>query len=90
MENTEKPSQARVSDIVERKELFNVEAEQAVLGTIILNNEYLNRVAEFLRPEHFYEPAHQKIYEQIHHNVEAIQIVANQITLKQFFENEHS
>ena len=34
-----------------RKELFNIEAEQAVLGTIILNNEYLNRVSEFLREE---------------------------------------
>ena len=31
-----------------RKELYNIEAEQAILGTIILNNEYLNRVSEFL------------------------------------------
>lgn len=71
-----------------RRELFNVEAEQAVLGTIILNNEYLNRVIEFLRSEHFYEPAHQKIFAQILHNVEHVHIVANQITLKQFFESE--
>ncbi len=48
-----------------RKELFNIEAEQSVLGTIILNNEYLNRVIEFLVPEYFYEPAHQKIFAQI-------------------------
>jgi replicative DNA helicase len=73
-----------------RKELFNLEAEQAVLGTIILNNEYLNRVGEFLREEHFYEPAHQKIYAQILHNVEKVNIVANQITLKQFFESDTS
>ncbi len=73
-----------------RKELFNIEAEQAVLGTIILNNEYLNRVSEFLREEHFYEPAHQKIYAQIIHNVEKVNIVANQITLKQFFESDES
>jgi replicative DNA helicase len=71
-----------------RKELFNIEAEQAVLGTIILNNHYLSRVADFLLPEHFYEPAHQKIYSQIIHNVEKVNIVANQITLKQFFEDE--
>ncbi|MFM8186136.1 MAG: DnaB-like helicase N-terminal domain-containing protein, partial [Alphaproteobacteria bacterium] len=45
-----------------RVDLSNVEAEQSVLGTIILNNEYLARVLEFLLPEHFYEPAHQKIY----------------------------
>jgi replicative DNA helicase len=71
-----------------RKELFNLEAEQAVLGTIILNNEYLNRVSEFLTPEHFYEPAHQKIFSQIIHNVEKVNIIANQVTLKQFFEME--
>lgn len=73
-----------------RKELFNIEAEQAVLGTIILNNEYLNRVSEFLREEHFYEPAHQKIYAQIIHNIEKVNIVANQVTLKQFFESDQT
>jgi len=73
-----------------RKELYNSEAEQIILGTIILNNEYLNRVSEFLLPEHFYEPAHRKVYEQILHNIEKTNIVANQVTLKQFFENEQS
>jgi replicative DNA helicase len=73
-----------------RKELFNIEAEQAVLGTIILNNNYLTRVADFLNVEHFYDPAHQKIYSQIIHNVEKINIIANQVTLKQFFENDVS
>ena len=71
-----------------RKELYNPEAEQIILGTIILNNEYLNRVSEFLLPEHFYEPAHQKIYSQILHNIEKVNITANQVTLKQFFESE--
>jgi replicative DNA helicase len=71
-------------------ELSNLEAEQSLLGTIILNNEYLSRVLEFLLPEHFYEPAHQKIYTQIIHNVEKVSIVANQITLKQFFENDEN
>lgn len=78
------------SEIIAKKELFNLEAEQAVLGTIILNNEYLNRVSEFLREEHFYEPAHQKIYTQIIHNIEKVNIVANQVTLKQFFESDQS
>ncbi len=73
-----------------RKELFNSEAEQIILGTIILNNEYLNRVSEFLLPEHFYEPAHQKIYAQIIYNVEKSNMVANQVTLKQFFDSEQS
>ena len=73
-----------------RKELYNPEAEQIILGTIILNNEYLNRVSEFLLPEHFYEPAHQKIYSQIVHNIEKVNITANQVTLKQFFESDES
>lgn len=73
-----------------RTELSNIAAEQAILGTIILNNEYLGRVSEFLLPEHFYEPAHQKIYEQILHNVEKSNIVANQVTLKQFCESEQA
>jgi replicative DNA helicase len=73
-----------------KTELSNLEAEQSLLGTIILNNEYLSRVLEFLLPEHFYEPAHQKIYTQIIHNVEKVSIVANQITLKQFFENDEN
>lgn len=72
----------------ETRELSNIEAEQAVLGTIILNNEYLNRVSEFLREEHFYEPAHGRIYGQIIQNIEGANIVANQVTLKQFFEND--
>lgn len=82
--------QNKLADDLIRKELFNIEAEQAILGTIILNNEYLNRVIEFLRVEYFYEPAHQKIYSQILHNIEKVNIVANQVTLKQFFESDVS
>ena len=77
-----------MTEVETRKELYNIEAEQAVLGTIILNNEYLNRVSEFLREEHFYEPAHGKIYAQILHNVEKVNIIANQVTLKQFFDSD--
>jgi replicative DNA helicase len=43
----------------------NVEAEQMLIGAVLVNNETMNRVAEFLRPEHFYEPIHQKIYRAI-------------------------
>jgi replicative DNA helicase len=41
----------------------NVEAEQALLGAILVNNEAFYRVADFLEPEHFYEPIHREIYE---------------------------
>lgn len=76
------------SEEIVRHELYNLDAECAVLGTIILNNEYLDRVLDFLHPEHFYDPANRKIYEQIIHHVEKASIVANQITLKNFFDSE--
>jgi replicative DNA helicase len=41
----------------------NVEAEQALLGAILVNNEAFYRVSDFLAPEHFYEPIHREIYE---------------------------
>jgi replicative DNA helicase len=41
----------------------NVEAEQALLGAILVNNEAFYRVSDFLLPEHFYEPIHRTIYE---------------------------
>ncbi len=41
----------------------NIEAEQALLGAILVNNEAFYRVSDFLGPEHFYEPIHREIYE---------------------------
>src|ERR1700749_3975032 len=41
----------------------NIEAEQALLGAILVNNEAFYRVSDFLQPEHFYEPVHRAIYE---------------------------
>ena len=40
----------------------NVEAEQALLGAILVNNEAFYRVSDFLEPEHFFEPVHRRIY----------------------------
>ncbi|MGV2333184.1 MAG UNVERIFIED_CONTAM: replicative DNA helicase [Planctomycetaceae bacterium] len=44
---------------------YNIQAEQRLLGSILVNNEHLNKVSEFLRPEHFYEPVNQKIFSSI-------------------------
>src|SRR5436853_6700276 len=41
----------------------NIEAEQSLLGAILINNEALYRVSDFLKPEHFFEKIHQGIYE---------------------------
>lgn len=40
----------------------NLEAEQAVLAAVLMNNRALERVSEFLKPGHFTHPAHQEIY----------------------------
>ncbi|NGP18956.1 replicative DNA helicase [Devosia aurantiaca] len=41
----------------------NVDVEQALLGAILINNDAFYRVADFLMPEHFYEPIHREIFE---------------------------
>lgn len=72
---------------LERPNLFNIEAEQSVLGTIILNNDYLGKVNDILKSEDFYEFAHQKIYDYIIQTTLRSNLVADSITLKTFFEN---
>ena len=86
--DTEKESTALTSHLLEKKELANFEIEQVVIGSIITNNSYYERVSEFLQPQHFYYPAHQAIYEKIVANLEKSQ-VANQMTLKQFCIDNH-
>ena len=39
----------------------NIEAEQALLGAILINNEAFYRVSDFLKAEHFFEPIHSQI-----------------------------
>jgi replicative DNA helicase len=41
----------------------NVEAEEFVLGAILLDNQALNKVLEILSPSAWYRPAHQKIFQ---------------------------
>src|ERR1700761_4849919 len=48
---------------LERSPPHNFEAEQALLGAILMSNRSLERVSEFLRPEHFADPVHGRIYD---------------------------
>ncbi|MGE3992057.1 replicative DNA helicase [Pseudorhodoplanes sp.] len=61
----------------------NIEAEQALLGAILVNNEAFYRVSDFLEARHFYEPVHQKIFELSSQLVRAGK-VASPVTLKTF------
>src|SRR5438094_7720054 len=61
----------------------NIEAEQALLGAILVNNEAFYRVSDFLEPAHFFEPIHQKIFELASSLIRAGK-VASPVTLKTF------
>ncbi len=63
----------------------NIEAEQALLGAILVNNEAFYRVSDFLNPEHFFEPIHQKIYQLARDLVRAGK-TATPVTLKTFLD----
>ncbi|MEQ1755093.1 MAG: replicative DNA helicase [Micropepsaceae bacterium] len=63
---------------------FDVEAEQALLGAILINNDAFERVSSFILPEHFYEPLHQRIYEAIGRVVRKGQL-ASPVTLRPYF-----
>src|SRR5438874_5645242 len=61
----------------------NIEAEQALLGAVLVNNEAFYRVSDFLEPVHFFEPIHQKIFELASSLIRAGK-VASPVTLKTF------
>src|SRR5437588_2276321 len=65
----------------------NVEAEQALLGAILINNAAHGRVSEFLLPEHFGNAVHGRIYAAIAKLIERGQI-ANAVTLKNLFDQD--
>jgi replicative DNA helicase len=61
----------------------NIEAEQSLLGAILVNNEALYRVSDFLEPLHFFEPIHQQIYD-IARSLIRTGKLASPVTLKTF------
>ena len=42
----------------------NIEAEQQLLGAILTNNEVYDRISSVVRPEHFFDPVHQRLFER--------------------------
>jgi replicative DNA helicase len=65
----------------------NTEAEQALLGAMLINNAAYHRVAEFLLPEHFGNAVHGRIYAAIARLIERGQI-ADPVTLKNLFDQD--
>ncbi len=61
----------------------NIEAEQALLGAVLVNNEAFYRVSDFLEPKHFLEGIHQRIFELMSGLIRAGKL-ATPVTLKTF------
>ena len=66
----------------------NLEAEQALLGSILVNNDIIDEISNIIKPSSFYDPAHTKIYEVIE-ILNNKGMVANPITLKTYFEKDN-
>ena len=63
----------------------NIEAEQALLGAILVNNEAFDRVTGFLEAHHFFDPLHGQIFDTIV-KLQAAAKPATPVTLRTFFE----
>jgi replicative DNA helicase len=63
----------------------NLEAEAALLGALMIDNRLAEDVQLKLRPEHFFEPLHGRIYEQVLKLVDR-NMVANPVTMRPLFE----
>ena len=80
---------AEIAKIVANAEEFyrsppqNVEAEQALLGAILVNNDAFYRVSDFLEAEHFNDAIHVQIYKIASEMIKAAK-KANPVTLKTF------
>src|SRR3954468_3107698 len=67
----------------------NAEAEAALLGALMIDNRLVEDVQLKLRPDHFHEPAHGRIFESILKLVER-NMIANPVTLRPMFEGDQA
>ena len=65
----------------------NIEAEQSVIGSILVSNEIFDEINTIISNINFYDPMHQKIFSALESLVYK-GMLANPITLKNYFENE--
>lgn len=65
----------------------NLEAEQGLLGALLVDNRALEKLGDFLKPSHFFMPAHQRIYESVLKLIDRGQ-TASPVTLKTYFEKD--
>ncbi len=74
-------------DVTIRTLPHNVEVEQALLGAMLEDNRVIENFSDYLRPNHFYVPVHQRIYDSILKIIDREQN-ADAVTLKAYFEKD--
>ena len=81
-----KPQNAGGGDSAPRADALphNIQAEQALLGAILLNNDALDRVVDFLDARHFHEALHGRIYDEMRKLIENGKL-ASPVILRSFF-----
>ncbi|MEL6476677.1 MAG: replicative DNA helicase [Pseudomonadota bacterium] len=65
----------------------NIEAEQALLGALLLNNDCYDRIASIIGAHHFYDPVHGRIFDLAAKRIQK-NVLASPVTLKPFLEDD--
>ena len=77
-----------IQNNLNNKQPSNIEAEQALIGSVLVNNDIIDEISSIVNSSSFYDPAHIKIYEVIQ-NLNNKGMIANPITLKNYFEKDN-
>ncbi|MBL6857259.1 MAG: replicative DNA helicase [Pelagibacteraceae bacterium] len=83
MENTK----LNLTPTKENKLPSNIEAEQSLIGSVLVNNDIIDEISNIVNSAKFFDPVHRKIYEVIE-NLNNKGMIANPITLKNYFEKD--
>jgi replicative DNA helicase len=65
----------------------NIEAEQALLGALLVNNEVFDRIEGIVNADHFYDPVHSRIFDIAAQRIQK-NALASPVTLKAFLEDD--
>ena len=76
----------KVVNNTEKKAPCNIEAEQAVIGSILVSNDIYDEISPIIDHQKFFDPIHLKIFQTIEMLINK-GLLANPITLKNYFEN---
>ena len=76
-----------ISQTDENKLPSNIEAEQSLIGSVLVNNDIIDEISNIVNAGKFFDPIHRKIYEVIE-TLNNKGMIANPITLKNYFEKD--